>query len=77
MSLAIAMPSGSNTQTPTDLLGSERMKSLVTNSRSKFDLIQQIGRELGVRYVIEGSVRRITNQVQVNVQRLTSVGFPL
>ena len=33
------LPSGSNTQTPTDLLGSERMKSLVTNLRSKFDLI--------------------------------------
>jgi TolB-like protein/class 3 adenylate cyclase len=29
---------------------------------------KQIGRELGVRYVIEGSVRRSQNQVQVNVQ---------
>jgi len=29
---------------------------------------KQIGRELGVRYVIEGSVRRSDNQVQVNVQ---------
>ncbi|MBV8530482.1 MAG: tetratricopeptide repeat protein [Candidatus Eremiobacteraeota bacterium] len=29
---------------------------------------KQIGRELGVHYVIEGSVRRAGNQVQVNVQ---------
>jgi TolB-like protein/Flp pilus assembly protein TadD len=30
--------------------------------------VTQIGREVGVRYVIEGSVRRSGNQVQVNVQ---------
>ncbi|MBV8338225.1 MAG: polysaccharide biosynthesis tyrosine autokinase, partial [Alphaproteobacteria bacterium] len=30
---------GSNTQAPTDLLGSERMKSLITSLRDKFDLI--------------------------------------
>jgi TolB-like protein/Flp pilus assembly protein TadD len=30
--------------------------------------VKQIGRELGVHYVIEGSVRRAGNQVQVNVQ---------
>ena len=30
--------------------------------------VKQIGRELGVRYVIEGSVRRAGDQVQVNVQ---------
>jgi TolB-like protein/Tfp pilus assembly protein PilF len=30
--------------------------------------VRQIGRELGVRYVIEGSVRRLSEQVQVNVQ---------
>jgi TolB-like protein len=29
---------------------------------------KQIGRELGVRYVLEGSVRRASEQVQVNVQ---------
>jgi tetratricopeptide (TPR) repeat protein len=29
---------------------------------------KQIGRELGVRYVLEGSVRRSSNQVQVSVQ---------
>jgi TolB-like protein/Tfp pilus assembly protein PilF len=30
--------------------------------------VRQIGRELGVRYVLEGSVRRASEQVQVNVQ---------
>ena len=30
--------------------------------------IRRIGRELGVRYVLEGSVRRLSEQVQVNVQ---------
>ena len=29
---------------------------------------KQIGRELGVRYVLEGSVRRAGNQVRVNAQ---------
>jgi adenylate cyclase len=30
--------------------------------------VKRIGRELGVRYVLEGSVRRLGEQVQVNVQ---------
>ena len=30
--------------------------------------VKQLGRELGVRYVLEGSVRRAADQVQVNVQ---------
>src|SRR5712675_213802 len=30
--------------------------------------VKQIGRELGVRYVLEGSVRRTGHQVRVNVQ---------
>jgi adenylate cyclase len=30
--------------------------------------VRQIGRELGVRYVLEGSVRRLGEQIQVNVQ---------
>jgi TolB-like protein len=34
--------------------------------------VKQIGRELGVRYVIEGSVRRLGDQVQVNVQLIDS-----
>src|SRR6202011_5421589 len=29
---------------------------------------KQIGRELGVRYLLEGSVRRLANQVRVNAQ---------
>src|SRR5690348_9657172 len=29
---------------------------------------KQVGRELGVRYVLEGSVRRARDQVEVNVQ---------
>jgi TolB-like protein len=33
---------------------------------------KQIGRELGVRYVLEGSVRRVGNQVRVNVQLIDS-----
>ncbi len=34
--------------------------------------IKQLGRELGVRYVIEGSVRRAGEQVQVNVQLINA-----
>ena len=30
--------------------------------------VKEIGRELGVRYVLEGSVRRTGEQVRVNVQ---------
>jgi adenylate cyclase len=30
--------------------------------------VKEIGRELGVRYVLEGSVRRLGEQVQINVQ---------
>jgi TolB-like protein/Tfp pilus assembly protein PilF len=30
--------------------------------------VKQIGRELGVRYVLEGSVRRVGDQIRVNVQ---------
>jgi TolB-like protein/class 3 adenylate cyclase/Tfp pilus assembly protein PilF len=33
---------------------------------------KQIGRELGVRYVLEGSVRRSGNQVRVNVQLINA-----
>lgn len=29
---------------------------------------KQVGRELGVRYILEGSVRRIANEVRVNAQ---------
>jgi TolB-like protein len=30
--------------------------------------VRQLGRELGIRYVLEGSVRRADNQVRVNAQ---------
>jgi adenylate cyclase len=33
---------------------------------------KQIGRELGVRYVLEGSVRRLGNQVRVNAQLINA-----
>jgi adenylate cyclase len=36
--------------------------------RSKSVDVKQVGRELGVRYVIEGSVRRVARQLWVNVQ---------
>jgi TolB-like protein/DNA-binding winged helix-turn-helix (wHTH) protein/Flp pilus assembly protein TadD len=36
--------------------------------RGKAVDVKQIGRELGVRYVLEGSVRRASDQVRVNVQ---------
>jgi TolB-like protein len=35
---------------------------------------KQIGRELGVRYVLEGSMRRAGNQVRVNVQLIDAEG---
>src|SRR5215471_6682906 len=31
---------------------------------------KQLGRELGVRYVLEGSVRRLGNQIRVNAKRI-------
>ena len=36
--------------------------------------VKQIGRELGVRYVLEGSVRRTGDQVRVNVQLIDAEG---
>jgi len=38
------------------------------NYRDKADSAKQVGHELGVRYVLEGSVRRSGNQVRINVQ---------
>src|SRR5262249_12648722 len=34
--------------------------------------IQQVGRELGVRYVVEGSVRKVANRVRVTAQLIES-----
>src|SRR5262249_32017209 len=40
--------------------------------------VKQLGRDLGVRYVLEGSVRRSGNQVHVNVQLIdTATGAHL
>ena len=36
--------------------------------KSKLTDVKQIGRELGVRYVFEGSVRRVGDQIRLNVQ---------
>src|SRR5207244_442758 len=36
--------------------------------------VKDIGRELGVRYVLEGSVRRVGEQVRVNVQLIDAEG---
>ena len=30
--------------------------------------VQQVGKELGVRYVLEGSIRKITDHIRINVQ---------
>jgi TolB-like protein len=43
-------------------------RSTAFNYKGKAIDVRQIGRELGVRYVLEGSVRRLDEQVQVNVQ---------
>jgi TolB-like protein len=40
--------------------------------RNKSVDTKQIGRELGVRYVLEGSVRRSGNQVRINAQLIDS-----
>jgi adenylate cyclase len=56
----------------TDLSRLENMLVISRNTaftyRNKPIDTKQIGRELGVRYVLEGSVRRSDNQVRVNVQ---------
>jgi len=57
-----------------DLRGSQpgdragRARSSAFSYKGKFTDVRQIGRELGVRYALEGSVRRLGDQVQVNVQ---------
>jgi TolB-like protein len=56
----------------TELSGIEDMLVISRNTaftyRSKQVDTRQIGRELGVRYVLEGSVRRTGQQVRVNAQ---------
>jgi TolB-like protein len=41
--------------------------------RGRFVDIKQVGRELGVRYVLEGSVRRSMNQVRVTAQLIDAL----
>ena len=43
-------------------------RNTMQSYRGKTVDIRQLGRELGVRYVLEGSVRRAENQVRVNAQ---------
>ena len=56
----------------TDLSGIANMFVISRNTaltyRNKPVDVKQIGRELGVRYVLEGSVRRSGNQIRVNTQ---------
>src|SRR5258708_27713102 len=50
-----------------------RNSSFTFNSRAVD--IKQVGRELGVRYVLEGSVRRAANRVRITAQLIeTSTG---
>jgi TolB-like protein/Tfp pilus assembly protein PilF len=43
-------------------------RSTAVNYKGKSVDVKQIGRDLGVHYVLEGSVRRLGEQVEVNVQ---------
>jgi len=43
-------------------------RSTAFSYKGKSDDVRQIGRELGVHYVLEGSVRRSGSQVRINVQ---------
>src|SRR6185503_18672233 len=58
---------------------SRRRELFVTARNSSFTYrgrstdIKQIGRELGVRYVVEGSVRRLAGQARVTVQLIDAL----
>jgi TolB-like protein/DNA-binding winged helix-turn-helix (wHTH) protein len=41
--------------------------------KGKAETVQQVGRELGVKYVLEGSVRRAGDQVRINVQLVDAI----
>lgn len=41
--------------------------------KGKFPDIRQVGRELGVRYVLEGSIRRASNRIRVTAQLIDAV----
>jgi hypothetical protein len=61
-------------------LSGSRIKSLFVIARnSSFTYrgrtidVKQVGRELGVRYVLEGSVRKVSNRVRINAQLVDGV----
>ncbi len=35
--------------------------------------VRQVGRELGVRYVLEGGIQKILQQIRINVQLVDTV----
>src|SRR5262249_35307458 len=43
-------------------------RSTASTYKGKGADVKQVGQELGIRYVVEGSVRRAGEQVQINVQ---------
>ena len=43
-------------------------RNSVFTYKSKSVKVRQVAEELGVRYVMEGSVRRVGNQVRINAQ---------
>jgi TolB-like protein/Tfp pilus assembly protein PilF len=56
----------------TALAKSRELRVLARNTtfqyKNQFMKVQQVGRELGVRYVVEGSVRRSANRIRVTAQ---------
>jgi TolB-like protein len=57
------------------IIGLSRMRSLTVMSRNSGFIykgravdVKQVGRELGVRYVLEGSVRKAVNQIRISGQ---------
>ena len=67
-----ASPSASGSDLTTDLTRITDSFVIARNTaftyKGKAVDVKQIGNELGVRYVLEGSVRRVGQQVQANVQ---------
>ena len=61
----------------TDLAKLEGLFVIARNSalayKSKAVDIKRVGRELGGRYVLEGSVRRVADQIRINVQLIDAL----
>jgi adenylate cyclase len=49
-------------------------RTSVFTYKNKAVKIQDVGRELGVRYVLEGSVRKVDDQVRITAQLVDAVG---